>query len=309
VQAIAARRIPLLLISARVSARSVSRYRRWVPDLMRATARGFALIAAQSAADRERFIALGAEPARVCVVGNLKFDLPLPPDVAGRGAELRERVASHRPMWVAGSTHEGEEAICLAAQRALRAAADAACGPAPLLVLAPRRPERFEAVAQWLRAQGLRYIRYSAVGEVAGGAGDEVDVLLVDRFGELLKWYGAADVCFVGGTLIPIGGHNLLEPAVLGKPVVAGPHCSNVSEATLLLTGAGALRQVHNGEELAQVLRQWLSDPSEAARVGGAGAAAVAANRGAAVQAVQAITVLLASESSKPAAASPSAAG
>jgi 3-deoxy-D-manno-octulosonic-acid transferase len=199
-------------------------------------------------------------------------------------------------MWVAGSTHDGEEAWCLAAQRALRATTQRS----PLLVLAPRRPERFEAVAQWLAVQGVGFVRFSTLDAAVGDAvPDDVDVLLVDRFGELLRCYAAADVCFVGGTLVPLGGHNPLEPAALGKPVLAGPHRFNAAESAELLEAAGALRTVRDGAELAQALRQWLEDPSLAARAGGAGAAAVAANRGAAAQAMRAITARLAAESSK----------
>jgi 3-deoxy-D-manno-octulosonic-acid transferase len=293
----------LLLVSARVSARSTARYLRWAPRLIRDTVRAFALLDAQSAADRERFVALGAEPTRVRVAGNLKFDLPLPQDVIERGAELRRRVASDRPLWVAGSTHEGEEATCLAAQQALRATAHAARAPAPLLVLAPRRPERFEAVARWLESKGVAYRRYSAICAMTGGTADAArtreatDVLLVDRFGELLNCYAAADVCFVGGTLVSAGGHNLLEPAALGKPVLAGLWCFNAPDSAQLLAAAGALRQVRDGGELAQALRQWLENPSLASRLGSEAAAAVAANRGAAAQGVRAITALLAQES------------
>ncbi|HXC57882.1 MAG TPA: 3-deoxy-D-manno-octulosonic acid transferase [Steroidobacteraceae bacterium] len=296
--------VPLLLVSARVSVRSTERYRRFMPRLMRDSLRGFAQIAAQSMADRERFIALGADPAQMVVAGNLKFDLPLPTDVAGRGAALRQRIAPHRSVWVAGSTHEGEEAACLEAQRALRASSSAA-GSAPLLVLAPRRPERFESVAQWLGTQGVAWARYTSMVQLT----DEIDVLLVDRFGELLTCYAAADVCFVGGTLVPVGGHNLLEPAALGKPVLAGPNCFNSAESARLLEASGGLRQVKDERQLTQMLREWLQDTLGASRAGRAAAAAVIANRGAAAQALQAITALLVSDSSKPAPASPSAAG
>jgi 3-deoxy-D-manno-octulosonic-acid transferase len=293
VHAAAVRKVPLLLSSARVSARSTARYLRWAPGLMRETVHAFASIRTQSAADRERFVSLGAEPARVQTDGNLKFDLPVPADVARRGAELHRRLGLHRPVWTAGSTHDGEEAICVAAQRALRA--DTAAGrAAPLLVLAPRRPERFEAVARWLEAQGIRWKRHSALTDaVTGTVSDDIDVLLVDRFGELLTCHAAAQVCFVGGTLVPVGGHNLLEPAALGKPVLAGPHCFNAPDSARLLAQTGALRQVHDAVELSQALRQWLEDAALAARLGEKAAAAVAANRGAAARSVQAITALL----------------
>jgi 3-deoxy-D-manno-octulosonic-acid transferase len=307
VRAAADRPVPLLLVSARVSARSTARYLRFAPGLMRETVRAFALIATQGAVDRDRFISLGADPARASICGNLKCDLPLPSDIAGRGAALRQRVAPRRPMWVAGSTHEAEEIACLAAQCSLRAAARSTHRPAPLLVLAPRRPERFDTVAAWLTAQNTIWTRYSVSDDTGkAGLGDATDVLLVDRFGELLNCYAAADVCFVGGTLVPVGGHNLLEPAALGKPVLAGPYSFNAPDSARLLEEAGALRRVRDEADLAQALQQWLDDPSLTARVGQRGAAAVAANRGAATHALQAITALLAPVSPK---ASPSAGG
>ncbi len=295
VHAAAGRAVPLLLVSARVPARSTARYLRWTPGLMRDTVRTFASIRTQSAADRERYLALGADPARVQTDGNLKFDLSLPADVSVRGAQLRRRLGLHRVPWTAGSTHAGEEAVCVAAQRMLRAGT-AAGGAPPLLLLAPRRPERFESVARWLDTQGVRWMRHSALPAVTDDVGaidHGIDVLLVDRFGELMTCHAAAQVCFVGGTLVPLGGHNLLEPAALGKPVLAGPHCFNAPESARLLTEAGVLRQVRDAAQLAQALGQWLEDAALAARLGEKAAAAVAANRGAAAQAVQAITALL----------------
>jgi 3-deoxy-D-manno-octulosonic-acid transferase len=304
VHAAAERGVPLLLISARVSARSTARYLRWGPRLMRDTVRAFELISTQSADDRQRFVSLGAEPARVQIGGNLKFDLPLPADLPQRGIELRRRLGLQRAIWVAGSTHEGEEIQCLAAQHTLRAAATEGSAP-PLLVLAPRRPERFDSVARLLAAQSVPYLRHSALADMPGSVGDDIDVLLADRFGELLPCYAAAQMCFVGGTLVPVGGHNLLEPAALGKPVLAGPYCFNAPESARLLADSGALRQVRDAGELAQALREWMADPSTAAHLGEKAAAAVAANRGAAAGALQWITALLAREP----AASTSAAG
>ncbi len=133
---------------------------------------------------------------------------------------------------MAGSTHPVEEGICIAAQRQLLAGAHAAGRARPLLVLAPRRPERFAAVAQWLATQGVKFARSS---QGVAGIADAIEVLLLDAMGELLPWYAAADVAFVGGSLVPAGGHNLLEPAALGKPVIAGPHCFNSPEAAELL--------------------------------------------------------------------------
>ena len=147
--------IPLLLASARVSERSARRYRRWAGGLMRDTVRAFTCIGTQTVADRERFVALGAEPDAVECWGNLKFDFTPPPETAAQGLALRASVAAGRPMWVAGSTHAGEEDACLAAQTSLVAQAQARGAPAPLLVIAPRRPERFEEVARLVGSKGF----------------------------------------------------------------------------------------------------------------------------------------------------------
>lgn len=292
VAATAARGVPLVLASARMSARSQRRYLRWAPELMSATVRSFRWIGAQSEADRERFLALGADPARVQVTGNLKFDAPLPEDIFRRGTELRARIAPARPLWVAGSTHAVEEAICLEAHRKLEATARSRGVAAPLLVLAPRRPERFGAVAKWLASQNV-----SGAGSASGaGFRASSSVLLLDQLGELLTCYAAADVAFVGGSLVPVGGHNLLEPAALAKPVLTGPHTFNSPEAGRLLEEGQALRRVADASSLASVLQEFLDDPALARATGERGAAAVAANRGAAARALDALTAALVGE-------------
>ncbi len=272
---------PLMLVSARLSERSLRRYRRIAPRLMRDTVRAFGSIGAQSAVDRTRFIELGADDAAVQVMGNLKFDLPMSAGITARGVLLRAGIAQGRPLWVAGSTHADEEAICIEAHRALLAGARAAGRPLPLLVLAPRRPERFASVAAWLTAQGVKAACISQ-----GMAGDGVDVLLLDAMGELLSWYAAADVAFVGGSLVPVGGHNLLEPAALGKPVIAGPHCFNSPETAQLLEDAGALTTVADAAQLIRALETLLGNAELAAARGACAAAVVEANRGAVTRVV-----------------------
>jgi 3-deoxy-D-manno-octulosonic-acid transferase len=277
--------VPLALLSARLSARSLNRYQRFAPRLMRDVVRSFAAIAAQSAVDRERFVALGADAARVSVGCNLKFDLQLPEGIAALGARLRAPRAG-RPVWVAGSTHAEEEAACVEAHRTLLALARAAGRPLPLLVLAPRRPERFAAVAAWLAASGMTHARSSVDADA------DCEVLLLDVMGALLPWYAAADAAFVGGTLAPVGGHNLLEPAALGKPVIAGPHCFNSPESAELLRSAGALTTVHDAADLARVLEVMLGDVEAARAAGERAAGVVAANRGAAARAMATIAAL-----------------
>jgi 3-deoxy-D-manno-octulosonic-acid transferase len=275
--------VPLTLVSARLSPRSLHRYQQLAAGMMRDAVRAFGSIAAQSPIDRDRFIALGADPARVTVCGNLKFDLQLPAGIHAQGAHLRSRWAAGRSMWVAGSTHAEEEAICVDAHRALLTHMRRAGQPPPLLVLAPRRPERFAAVARWLAATDLKSARSST------DADENADVLLLDVMGELLRWYAAGDVAYVGGSLVPIGGHNLLEPAALGKPVIAGPHCFNSPDPVALLSAAGALTTVENAPQLTRALEELLGDTALAHARGARAAEVVAANRGAATRALAAI--------------------
>ncbi len=265
------RSIPLVLASARVSARSVRRYR-LLAGLVRATLGRVSLIAAQSEEDAARFIALGASAARTQVVGNLKFDVGPPPEAEARGQELRVALGTTRPVWVAGSTHAGEEELVLDAQRRVRAAR-----PDALLLLAPRHPPRFEAVAALLQRQGVRYVSRRSGAAVAPDA----EVLLVDTLGELAVLYAAADVAFVGGSLVPVGGHNLLEPAALAKPVVTGPFTANAAAIASLLASAGALAVVTDAAGLAERVVLELGDPAGRATRGARGLAALAANRGA----------------------------
>ncbi|HEY6823989.1 MAG TPA: lipid IV(A) 3-deoxy-D-manno-octulosonic acid transferase [Steroidobacteraceae bacterium] len=280
------RRIPLVLASARISARSVSRYRR-LGALFRETLARTALVAAQGAGDAERFRALGADPATTHVTGNIKFDFELPEGLAARGARLRAQYAPDRPLWVAGSTHGGgEEQALLEAQRQVRAT-----HPGALLVLAPRHPPRFAEVAQALETSGLAFVRRS---EAASGASDaSCAVLLLDSLGELLDFYAAADLAFVGGSLVPIGGHNLLEPAALGVPILTGPNNSNSEEIARLLIARGAAEVVHDAAELGARVTALLADGAARERMGAAGRASVDSNRGALVKLLALIEPLL----------------
>jgi 3-deoxy-D-manno-octulosonic-acid transferase len=218
--------------------------------------------------------------------GNMKFDLQLPIGIAAEGARLRASKVAERPLWVAGSTHAEDETVCIEAHRTLLASAQAAGRPPPMLVLAPRRPERFDDVARWLAASGLK------VARLAKDQGAS-DVLLLDAMGELLQWYAAADVAYVGGSLGSVGGHNLLEPAALGKPVVAGPDCSSSPDAAQLLKDANALTTVETTGQLVSVLELLLGDAALARAAGARAAQVVAANRGAAARALSLILSLI----------------
>lgn len=277
--------IPVALLSARLSERSLCRYRALAASMMREAVRSLRIIACQSEADRGRFLQLGADADRVQVTGNVKFDLPVDAGLPARGRALRVAWAPQRPLWVAGSTHPGEEELLLAAHRQLMDAARARAALAPVLALVPRRPERFEAVARWLQEKQVRFARVTQGGGHAGH--DAPDVILVDRMGVLPDWYAAADITFVGGSLVSIGGHNLLEAAAAGRPVLCGPHTFHAPEVTRALLEAGGARVVGNEGEMRAQLAAWLEDPAAAAAVGAKAAAAVTANQGAARRALQ----------------------
>lgn len=279
------RRVPLVLASARISERSLGRYRR-LGALFRDALSQASIVAAQGEADAARFRALGAGADTTHVTGNLKFDLGLPEGLAERARRLRLQYAPGRALWVAGSTHEGEEAAVLEAQRQVRAThADA------LLVIAPRHPARFTDVAQQLARAGVAFARRSD-GDGARAAGAPA-VLLLDSLGELLEFYAAADVAFVGGSLVPVGGHNLLEPAAVGLPVLTGPHNFNSADVARLLVAHGAAEIVHNPQELGARVSALLSNPAECERIGSQGRASVAASRGALAKLLALIEPLL----------------
>jgi len=277
------RGIPLVMASARVSTRSVDRYRR-MASLFRETLSHGILIGAQTAADAERFRAIGAAPDRVRVTGNVKFDMEIPAASVAAGRDFRARCAAGRPVWVAGSTHEGEEEAALIAHAIVRER-----HPGALLILVPRHPQRFESVRALLRRRGLDFAQRSSSQEpVARQA-----VYLVDTLGELQMFYAAADVAFVGGSLVPVGGHSLLEPAVLGLPMLSGPHTHNAQDVADLLEQCGALRIVRGNEDLARRTCQWLDEPALARADGARGQQAVAQSRGAVSRLVAMVAPLL----------------
>jgi 3-deoxy-D-manno-octulosonic-acid transferase len=266
--------VPVLIASARLSARSAARWSRFAP-LLQPAARSTVAVAAQSAADAQRFESLGVPAARIQVCGNLKFDRTVAPEVLRRGQALRARYAPGRPMWVAGSTRDGEEPAVLQAHAAVRAARGDV-----LLVLAPRHQPRFEAVAALLERSGLSWQRRSAA-VANGGAAAGVAVLLLDTIGELEDFYAAADVAFVGGSLVPAGGHNLLEPAALGVATLSGPSQENAPDSARVLCASGAVQIVRDAPALAAALISLLADAPARARMAAAAQAAIAANRGA----------------------------
>jgi len=265
------RRIPLVLASARLSPRAMNRYQRFI-SLFRQVLANRIVIAAQGESDAERFRSLGADPDQTHVTGNIKFDFAVPADITTKGDSLRAHYAADRLVWVAGSTHEGEEAQILEAHREVRKQ-----HPGALLVMAPRRPQRFAEVGAWLEKQNVRFIRRSN----PSARTPDLEMVLVDTLGELLDFYSMGDVAFVGGTLVKVGGHNLLEPAALGLPVLAGPNNFNAADIAKILVDRGAVQIVTDGKDLAAHVSALFANPAERARIGAIGRACVADNRGA----------------------------
>jgi len=267
----AAQDIPVIIANARLSPQSAAGYARIGP-LVRRTLADVSLIAAQGEADAQRFRALGAVAERVMVMGNLKFDQTLPDDLAARAAELRQQLGAERPVWIAASTHEGEEEKLLDAHARL-----CETQPDALLLLVPRHPERFPKVAALVQRRGFKLVR-----RTEGRACEaDTDVFLGDTLGELPLFYAAADVAFVAGSLVPVGGHNMLEPAALGVPVLFGPQLFNFVEISSALLAAGAARQIGDAGQLAQVVAALLGDPEQRRVMGEAGRQLVVENRGA----------------------------
>jgi 3-deoxy-D-manno-octulosonic-acid transferase len=270
-RALAARGIPSMIANGRISDRSFRRYRR-VRFLTSRMLRDVAVFAMQSHEDARRIIALGALPERVVVTGNLKTDLA-PPEA---GAEsLWQRLlglGGDDLVWIAGSTHRGEDAVVLDAFVRLRARF-----PQLVLLLAPRHPERVPEVERLVIGRGLKAIRRSDLP----GARDRSAVIILDTVGELAQLYRVSTVVFVGGSLVPTGGHNMLEPALLRKAVLFGPHTDNFRESAEVLLAAGGALLVREGAELERRVGQLLGDAELRRRMGEAAFQALAGRQGA----------------------------
>ena len=277
-----ARRIPILLASARISERSGRRHLRF-GGLFRDALACDVTIAAQTEADAERFRAIGTPAGAVHVTGNIKFDLEVPEDVRRAGSHIRAEFA-HRPVWIAGSTHEREEDIVLDAHERVRAARNDA-----LLLLVPRHPNRFDAVKSWLRGRNVRFVTRSARESVTA----DTSVLLVDTLGELLSFYAAANVAFVGGSLVPVGGHNLLEPAALNRPIIVGPHTFNAADIAQMFLENGAAVQVESATQLGSAVLDLLTNAARRDQMIARAHAILQANRGALARLLALIEKLL----------------
>jgi 3-deoxy-D-manno-octulosonic-acid transferase len=259
--AASARNIPILIVNARISERSIGGYRRLRRLIADALGRVSA-IGAQTPLDRERLLEIGAQEARVTVTGNMKFDLRVPPSLTEQGELIRTAWGTQRLVLVGGSTHEDDEHALLAAFSRLLPDF-----PEALLVLVPRHPERFARAAQLARQAGLTVsLRSSGMSCPA-----TTQCFVVDAMGELLRFYAACDVAFVGGSVEKIGGHNVLEPAALAKPVLFGSHTENFAEITERLQECGAAHRVGDATALESSLRELFRQPEKRDRMGRAG--------------------------------------
>lgn len=250
--------IPLMIVNARLSERSMRGYRP-MRGLVRSALSCVAQISAQSRTDAARYRLLGAPSERVVVSGNLKFDMPVPEHASEQGRALRLQLGPLRPVWMAASTHEGEELAVLEAHlEVLKRLPDA------LLLLAPRHPDRFRMVEHLVRDLGFSVGTRSADGTPL----PMHQVFVIDAMGELMPFYASADLAFVGGSLVPIGGHNVLEPAALSRPVVVGPHTFNFEDITEILVREGGAELVAHADRLGATVLRLLRDRPALERMG-----------------------------------------
>ncbi|HRQ64670.1 MAG TPA: lipid IV(A) 3-deoxy-D-manno-octulosonic acid transferase [Xanthomonadaceae bacterium] len=275
--------VPVLMANARLSERSLRGYGPIRP-LARTAIRTVAAVIAQSESDAERFRELGADEAHLSVAGNLKFDMDVPGTLPEQGAALRQQWGPQRPVWIAGSTHEPEELPVMRAHARVLARF-----PDALLIVAPRHPERFRPVQQLCKSLGFRT---SLRSEDQLPHGDH-QVFVLDSIGELLRFYAASDVAFVGGSLAPVGGHNVLEAAALGVPVLIGPHTFNFAEVSSNLIAAEGARRIDDDAALGAAVLDLLGDSAARTHMGLAGQRAFERERGAVDRIVEAIESIL----------------
>lgn len=270
-QACYERELPVIIANGRLSPISARRYR-WLGPFMRAMIKPIQAVAAQSTIDAERFRALGINAQTIWETGNIKFDLELPPYLQEAGIELRQDLGAERLVWIAASTHEGEETIALNVYATLKKQF-----PQLLLVLVPRHPDRFNKVAHLCTERGFQLVRRSQRQPCTL----QTDIFLGDTMGELPLFYAASDVAFVGGSLVPVGGHNLLEPAALGLPLLSGPQLFNFAAISEMLLAAKGIIIVPDEAALRDRLAHLLSDSTLRKQHGQFAKMVVEKNRGA----------------------------
>ncbi len=262
----------LIYTNVRLSERSYQGYAKF-PKLVKRTLDMVDHFAVQGKLDRKHLELLGIESSKISETGSIKFDVNVPPSLRESAEVMRRQLGQDRLIWIAGSTREGEEGRILSAYKSLKEAF-----PSLLLLLVPRHPERFDYMARKIQRRGLVCVRRTDnVPELSS----DVDVYLGDTMGELSLMYASSDVAFVGGSLEPLGGQNILEPCALGVPVVFGPHMFNFPDISRWTIKEGAGRMVQNAAELEAVLAELLANPSLRDEMGGKGLAFIDAHRGA----------------------------
>lgn len=271
---------PLLLLNARLSEKSAARYAR-IPNLCREGLTQLSAVYAQSQEDATRLHALGAQ--NVSVMGNLKYDIVPPPAMLESGKQMRIQFGADRRVFLAASTRVGEEALLLQTLKQIDV-------PTLLTVIVPRHPQRFDEVASLLSQHGIRFQRRSENCPIAA----DTQVVLGDSMGEMFAYYAACDIAFIGGSLLPFGGQNLIEACAVGKPVLIGPHTYNFTQASILAVEQGAAMRVPDAESLFQTLQQLLHHPDKLEQMGNAGLKFVNANRGATEKALAQISQAIA---------------
>ena len=272
--------VPMLLLNARLSVKSAKGYGR-AAGLTRNALQELAVIAAQTADDASRLVQLGAQ--NVSVMGNLKFDIAPPQAMLELGKSLRKQFGATRQIFLLASTREDEEGLLLDAWQTQGFSEDV------LLVIVPRHPQRFNEIADMLSARGLRWQRRSENREVSV----DVQVVLGDSMGEMFAYYAASDLAFIGGSLLPFGGQNLIEACAVGTPVLIGPHTYNFADATRLAVEAGAAIRVNNADELFQAAQKLLDDAGVLIEMRKQGVQFVTAHQGATDKAMAVIDKML----------------
>ena len=262
--------IPVVLSSARLSLKSFKAYKKF-PTLIRQTLQCATRVLAQSTMDAERFLSLGCDPKRLSVAGNLKFDVEIAADLVEQGKSLRLEQFAQRPVWIAASTHAKEEQLVLAVHKQILEKY-----PECLLILAPRHPQRFTEVARLCEKSGFETRRRSEDGHV----NLQTKVYLLDTLGDLQMIFSCADIAFVGGSLVPTGGHNILEPTSLSLPVLTGPSVYNFQSICDALVDVGGLLIVNDSEELASQINYLLESQSMRIQMGDKGKKLIADNQG-----------------------------
>jgi len=263
------RHIPLFLVNARLSEKSFQKYQKFIPNLTKQTLQCLTHIAAQTIDDQRRLESLGAN--NITITGSLKFDVEIPASIFEKAKELKKEL-ENRKIWIAASTHEGEETIILNVHRQIQRKM-----PNVLLILVPRHPERFNQIFQLCEQREFRTNRRSLSQKIS----EKTEIYVGDTMGELLMLYAAADVAFVGGSLISRGGHNLLEPAAIGKPILTGQFMFNFAEITKRLLEINAAEQIYDEPQLVERLLFLLENPKSREKMGEKGKVFVEKNRGA----------------------------